>query len=65
MAIAIQRLQIWLIGSQLLAIFTSWQVCYAVKYKVPLSTGKWARYIDREIIVKPFLPYKSYGVFTQ
>ena len=30
--------------------------CYAVRYRVPLSTGKWARYIDRETIVKP-LPF--------
>ena len=28
-----------------------------MRYKVPLNTSNWARYIDREIIVKPFLPY--------
>ena len=32
---------------------------YAVRYRVPLSTNKWARYIDREIIVKPFYLYKA------
>ena len=31
-------------------------VCYyAVRYRVPLNTSKWAKYIDKEIIVKPFL----------
>ena len=30
-----------------------------------LYTSKWAKYIDKEIIVKPLLLYKSRGVFTQ
>ena len=30
-------------------------MCYAVRYRVPLNTSNWARYINREIIVKPFL----------
>ena len=38
--------------------------CYAVRYRVPQCTSKWARYIDKEIIVKPLLPYKSHRVFT-
>ena len=28
---------------------------YAVRYRVPLNTSNWARYINREIIVKPLL----------
>ena len=28
-------------------------MCYTVRYRVPLSTSKWARYIDKETIVKP------------
>ena len=32
-------------------------MCYAARYKVPLSTSNWAGYIDKEIIVKPFLPF--------
>ena len=36
-----------------------------MRYKVLLSTSKWARYIDREIIIKPLLLCKSYRVFTQ
>ena len=34
-------------------------MCYVVRYKVPLSTSKWARYIDKEIIVKTFFYYKK------
>ena len=30
-------------------------MCYAVRYKVPLNISKWAKYIDKKIIVKPFL----------
>ena len=37
-------------------------MCYVVRYKIPLSTSKWAKYINREIIVKPFLLYKSHRV---
>ena len=40
-------------------------MCYVVRYKVPLSTSKWARYIDKEIIVKPLLLCESRGVFAQ
>ena len=39
--------------------------CYAARYRVPLSTGNWAKYVDRETIVKPLSLYKSRGVFTQ
>ena len=28
---------------------------YVVRYRVPLNTSKWARYIDKETIVKPLL----------
>ena len=34
-------------------------MCYIVRYRVPLSTSKWARYIDKEIIVKPLLLIKA------
>ena len=34
-------------------------MCYAVRYRVPLSTSKWARYIDKETIVKPLLLLKA------
>ena len=40
-------------------------IYYAVRYRVPLSTSKWAKYIDKETIVKPLSLYKSYRVFTQ
>ena len=39
-------------------------ICYIAKYKVPQSTSKWARYINKEIIVKPLSPYKSREVFA-
>ena len=39
-------------------------MCYTVRYRVPLNTSKWARYIDKETIIKPFLLYKSCRVFT-
>ena len=31
-------------------------LCYTVKYKVLLSTGNWARYINKETIVKLLYP---------
>ena len=34
-------------------------MCYMVRYRVFLSTSKQARYIDREIIIKPFLLQKA------
>ena len=37
---------------------------YIARYRVPPSTSNWAGYVDREIIVKLFLLYKSCGVFT-
>ena len=30
-----------------------------MRYWVPLSTGKWARYIGRKTIIKPFLLMKA------
>ena len=33
-----------------------------VRYRVPLSTNKWARYIDKEIIIKPLLLKKPWSV---
>ena len=39
-------------------------MCYVARYRVPLSISKWAKYIDREIIVKPLSLYKSYKVFA-
>ena len=40
-------------------------LCYAVRYRVPPSTGKWAGYVDRETIVKPLSLCESRGVFAQ
>ena len=37
-------------------------MCYAVRYRVPLSTSNWAGYVDREIIVKPLSLCESRGV---
>ena len=34
-------------------------MCYIVRYRVPLSTSNWAKYIDREIIIKPFYFIKA------
>ena len=34
-------------------------MCYAVRYRVPLSTSNWARYIDKEIIIKLFYSIKA------
>ena len=34
-------------------------MCYTVRHKVPLNTIKWARYVDKEIIVKPLLLIKA------
>ena len=34
-------------------------MCYAVRYRVPLSTSKQAKYIDRETIIKPLLLIKA------
>ena len=36
-----------------------------MRYRVPLNTSNWARYIDKEIIIKPFLLCKSCGVLAQ
>ena len=34
-------------------------MCYAVKYKVLLGTGKWARYIDRDVKSQAFFTKKA------
>ena len=34
-------------------------MCYVVRYRVPLSTSKQARYINRETIIKPLLLIKA------
>ena len=34
-------------------------MCYIVRYRVPSSTNNWAKYIDKEIIVKPLHLYKT------
>ena len=40
-------------------------MCYAARYRVPLSTSNQARYIDKKTKVKPLLLCKSCKVFTQ
>ena len=34
-------------------------MCYAMRYRVPLYIGKWARYIDREIKLSLFYFVKA------
>ena len=34
-------------------------MCYIIRYRVPLSTSNWAKYIDKEITVKPLYPVKA------
>ena len=41
------------------------KIYYAARYKVPLSTGNWAGYVDKEIKVKSLSLCKSHGVFAQ
>ena len=36
-----------------------YRFCYVVRYKVPLSTSKWARYIDKKTINQASLTKKA------